>query len=315
MAPSWRHPRPNPSAGGYRAPEAIDADVAIRPPAAVHVDLDGAGAIFEAHGWRAPSADDPLFASGLTRILDFLEERSIAATLFVIARDLDHGARHELLREAVRRGHDIGSHTTSHRWLPALPRDEKRREIEGSRDRIAAALGVTPVGFRAPGFGVDRETLELIAAAGYHYDSSVFPTSGFARRLGLDRIPGAPFAPFGGEALLELPLPGYAPLPVPFHPSYSLVLGTSYFRIGLARFRRAGQPLVLLFHLTDLSDPLPGSWRRGVRPTVFTLSFLSAAGKRRRCGAMLDLVAAHYRVVPTRSLTGLEGAGVMEGRP
>jgi hypothetical protein len=102
--------------------------------------------------------------------------------------------------------------------------------------------------------------------------------------------------------MVELPLPRYAPLPFPFHASYSLVLGTWYFRLGLQRHRRSGAPLVLLFHLTDLADPLPRTLRQGWKSTFFTLSWLNAATKRHRCARMLAEVARNYRLMDTATL-------------
>jgi hypothetical protein len=114
---------------------------------------------------------------------------------------------------------------------------------------------------------------------------------------------------------MELPMPGYDWLPFPFHPSYCLVLGTWYFRLGLRRFHRWGAPLVLLFHLTDFADPLPPDRLPGRKARLFTLSHMKGAPKRRRCAEMVDLVQSHYRIVDSTELlawlgTQLDGHGV-----
>ena len=49
------------------------------PNAVVHVDLDGAPHIYRAHGWRYDHDIDPLFASGLTNLLAFLERNKLKA--------------------------------------------------------------------------------------------------------------------------------------------------------------------------------------------------------------------------------------------
>jgi peptidoglycan/xylan/chitin deacetylase (PgdA/CDA1 family) len=262
-----------------------------RPPAVVHVDLDGAADIFAAHGWPYPHADDPLFASGLRRTLDFLDEAGVTATLFVIERATRVAERRALVAEAIRRGHRIASHTLTHRWLPALPPEEQRREIVESRARLSDTFGVPVDGFRAPGFGTTAAILDLVAEAGYRYDSSRF--AGDGARSGPHWLRGD---------LAELPLPRRRPLPLPFHPSYSLVLGSWHFRLGLAAHRRTGAPLVLLFHLTDLADPLEPDYLSGLRTRIFTLSHLSAEAKRTRCGAMLGHVARTYRWAQTDEL-------------
>jgi len=270
--------------------------------AAIHVDLDGAQEIFEVHGWQYKGTDDPLFESGLRNALDFFAANRIRATLFVIGRQLDDPRKRELLREAVRAGHEIASHTMTHRPLTTLPRGEKRREIVESRDRIGDVLGTEPQGFRAPAFHIDRESLELLAEAGYAYDSSLFPTARFARQIGVERVQDTPHRPLDGYELLELSLPSAAPLPFPFHPCYSLVLGMTYYRLALRRFRSRGVPMVLLFHLTDFAEPLPRTLLRGRMERFYTLSHLSSQKKRRRCQQMLDGVRQDFRVVTTTEL-------------
>jgi len=273
-----------------------------KPVAVIHLDLDGATHIYRAHGWPYDRHDDQLFVSGLRHALDVFDQAGVRATLFVIAEDVDHRGKREALRDAVRRGHEIASHSLTHRSLTALPLDEKRREVFESRERLAAELKVHVGGFRAPGFDMDRATLELLAEAGYAFDSSLFPTARSAHRVGVSRVAATPHHPLGAHALLELPLPAYRPLPMPFHPSYSLVFGTWYFRLGLKRFRRTGAPFVLLFHLTDFADPLPRRQLPKWSAALFTLSYLSRQWKVRRCQEMLALVRRNYRLVSTGQL-------------
>jgi peptidoglycan/xylan/chitin deacetylase (PgdA/CDA1 family) len=273
-----------------------------KPPATVHIDLDGASAIYSVHGWPYPHDTDPLFESGLENLLFMLDTLDIKATLFVIASDLDNPRKRELLCEAVARGHSIGCHSWTHRRLTSLSREQKLHEIKDSRERISSVLGVPVDGFRAPYFDIDGETHRMVAEADYRYDSSLFP--GRDIPLGNSHMEAGqlPEKLWPDLAMIELPLPHYAPLPFPFHASYSLVLGYWYFRLGLWRHRRIGAPLVLLFHLTDLADPLPGTLRKGWKSTFFTLSWLTGASKQRRCTRMLDEVARHYRLVDTSTL-------------
>lgn len=271
-------------------------------PAVVHVDLDGAADIYEAHGWPYQAGSDPLFESGLRRALDFFAAAHIRATLFAIGRHLDDPRKRDLLKEAVRQGHEIASHTITHRHLDRLTSQEKRREISESRDSLSDSLGVEVEGFRAPGFRIDRESFELIGQAGYTYDSSVFPSAKFARRTGLPRLNNFPHQPIASGKLMELPLPSASPLPFPFHPCFSLVLGMRYFRGALNRFSRQGVPLVFLFHLTDFADPLPEHLTRPLGRRLYTLSYLPAEKKLTQCRRMLHFVRERFRVVTTTEL-------------
>ena len=269
------------------------------PTGVVHVDLDGARAIHRAHDWDHSFEQDTLFETGLAGALDFFGEVGVTATLFVIAEDLSVPAHRRLLERAVEEGHEIASHSFTHRGLAGLSAGEKDREIRGSRVEIEDRLGTPVRGFRAPAYDIDRDCVERIAEAGYSWDSSLFPSRKFARLMEADDIPPVPHRALPDRELMEIPLPGHAPLPWPFHPCYSLILGRAYFGLGLARFRRTGAPLVLLFHLTDFAEPVPGL--RG-RRRIFTLSHLSGEKKRSRCRAMLDRVRRHYRLETTAEL-------------
>jgi len=270
--------------------------------ATIHLDLDSSVHIYRAHGWSYDADDDPLFETGLRRALDFFARAGVCATWFVIAEDLETPRKREALAEIVKQGHEIASHSLTHRKLTALKRDEKRREIFESRELLMRELGVDARGFRAPGFAMDRETFELIDEAGYAYDSSLFPSADFARRLEVDRLSEAPHRPLADRQLVELPLPAYRPLPFPFHPCYSLVMGEWYFRLGLRRFRRGGAPLTLLFHLTDFADPMPEDHLPNPLAKIYTLSHLSGEAKLRRCERMLEMVRREYRLVSTAQL-------------
>jgi hypothetical protein len=268
----------------------INRQRAPSQPAVIHLDLDGASAIFRVHGWRFIADRDRLFETGLRHALEFFNRAKAHATLFVIAEDLDHPCKRELIAQAVQQGHEIASHSLTHRKLTALGHDEKRREIFESRERIIAKLGVDVRGFRAPEFDIDYESLDLIDAAGYTYDSSLFPGAKYHRKIGVAKLSASPHRLLENRRLVELPLPAYAPLPAPFHPCYSLVLGTWYFRLGLRRFQQTGSPLVLLFHLTDFSDPVPNDQLPNWWAKFYTLSHISQREKWRRCKQMFELV-------------------------
>lgn len=265
------------------------------PPAVVHVDLDGASHIFRLHGWSWTGRPDPIYETGVPRALDLFEGFGIRATFFVIAEDLQDPAKLERVREIVERGHDIACHSLTHSPLRGLGTAAKQREIVESRDRIGSSLGAVPTGFRAPNFSIDEECTAILADAGYEYDSSV--TAGDSRTgIRVDR-PGLLHS-----AIVELPLPSFRPLPFPFHPSYSLVLGRRYFNVGLSRFRRSADPLVLLFHLVDLADPLPSALAPGIARRLFTLSHRTGQNKMEACRAFLRAVRDRYRFVETREL-------------
>lgn len=280
-----------------------ETDLNSRTPAAVHVDLDGLVDIMSVHGWPYPYADDPLFETGVANALELLDRNGLKATFFVVARSLDDPAKRRLVTEAVARGHEIASHSLTHALMTRLGRAGKVREIAGSRQRIEDALGTPVRGFRAPGYLMDRESMDLLVDAGYLWDSSAHPTRVFARRLGVSPAALSTIGrPYADSPLIELPLPDFRPLPFPFSPSYSLILGASYFRVGLRLAERRGTPFILLYHLTDFADPVPRSRQWGWRSRIVTLSFIDGAKKRRACAKMLDLVLQRFEAVTTNEL-------------
>ena len=238
----------------------------------MHVDLDGATHIYDHHGWANHYISDPIFESGMRNLLPFLEANGIRATLFAIASDLDSPIKRELLEGAVAAGHEIASHSLTHAEFDRLDANAMRLELAESKDKIENNLRIEVRGFRAPSYQINRGAFETLADLGYQWDSSAFPTRRFARRLEVLDILPEPHRPLLDCPLLELPLPGYRPLPFPFHPSYSLLLGQFYFCSGLRRHRKSGAPLVLLFHLIDFADPLPKDRLVGLRSRLYTLS-------------------------------------------
>src|SRR5262249_56491307 len=96
---------------------------------------------------------------GLLNSLDLFERNNIQATLFVVANSLDDPRKFELVREAVRRGHEIASHSLTHPKLRSLGYDEKRREVAESREKLERLLGVPVLGFRAHRYHTDRSCL------------------------------------------------------------------------------------------------------------------------------------------------------------
>lgn len=272
------------------------------PAAAIHVDLDGATQIFACHGWRYDAPRDALFESGMQGLLAFLEANELRATLFAIAEDVNDPRKRPWLERAVRAGHEIASHGLTHTPLSTLDSNELGREVCESRTLLEDALGVEVRGFRAPQYKIDRRALDLIADAGYAYDSSLRPGKHHPDDLGLIEIPAGPFRPFADRPLFELPLPSHAPDPLPFSPSYSLLLGEWYFRRGLRRHRRTHQPFILLFHLTDFSAPLDHTLLPSWRAKIFTLSNMSQDAKVARCQSMLDACRGAYEFTDTSDL-------------
>lgn len=278
-----------------------------------HVDMDGLDAIYEAHGRAAPAGRDAFYLSAVDNALAFFAEQKVRATFFVIARDLENAAKREALSRIVAGGHHVASHSLTHPVLYTLDAAAKREEIFSSKRKIEDTLGAPCHGFRAPGYSIDFEALELVRDAGYRYDSSVFPTHEFRKRLGLERLFPEPFEMFPGQGLLELPLPSLGPGLPPFHPCYAFYLTRAYYRLGLAAFRRRHGYLTFLFHLTDFAArQRPG---HGLLLDVFTNNFYSTAGKLNFLRRLMEPLRREFAFTTSEAFVASWPAGAPELMP
>ena len=274
-----------------------------RSALAIHVDLDGATHIFRAHGQSFRGPRDSIYSSGMQAMLELFAEHQVRATLFVISEDTRDPAKRALIAEALKRGHELASHTVQHPNLLRVSSRDKERELSDSKKEIEDAFGVRVTGFRAPGYAMDAEGLRILGAAGYLYDSSGFATPEFARRFActLDELAEPRrFERYNG--IIELPLPGPAPRAMPLGPSLSLAFAIPAARFTLWRAAQRKVPTALLFHLIDFAAPIEREYRGNARLSLFTLSTRSAAAKRRACGRLLRYARSRFNLTPTLNL-------------
>lgn len=146
--------------------------------AALSVDLDEIPCYAAIHGLPLPDGDaaHAIYRAALPRFLRFFREEGIHATFFAIGRDLERAENRELLRRARDEGHEIANHSENHFYdLTRRDRTTIADEIACAGDRIADAVGIRPVGFRAPGYTITDVVFDALGKLGYAYDSSVFP--------------------------------------------------------------------------------------------------------------------------------------------
>ena len=215
------------------------------------------------------------------RLLDTLDEAGVRATSFVVGNVAD--TYPELVREAARRGHEIGSHTYSHELIFRMQPGAFKADMERSLAGLQDLTGQPVLGFRAPEFSVSHLRhwcFEILAELGIRYDSSVFPLPHV--RYGIPEASRHPFeitTPSG--TIFEYPLAtwdiGRFRLPV---------AGGSYFRLlpgrllhrALSAIDEHERTAVLYFHPyefhTGWLSPSRPAWRRslGASNLKFTLS-------------------------------------------
>ena len=145
----------------------------------IGVDVDTLEDYVTAYGYTKNeiSCNNHIYTKALPRILDLFDSFGVKATFFVVGKDIRNLENIPILKDIIKRGHEIGNHTMNHLYpFSALPRSKKREEILLMQKLAEDKLGYKVKGFRAPGYGVDSETIQILAEESYEYDSSVHPT-------------------------------------------------------------------------------------------------------------------------------------------
>src|SRR5215469_15003616 len=145
--------------------------------ASLSLDLDNQWSYMKTHGesaWETyPSYLDLL----VPRVLDFLANRGLKLTVFVVGQDAAFERNHAPLRAIADAGHEIGNHSFRHEpWLQRYSPGEIEREIGQAEHHIERATGVRTRGFRGPGFSISPAAISTLVGRGYVYDASTLPT-------------------------------------------------------------------------------------------------------------------------------------------
>jgi peptidoglycan/xylan/chitin deacetylase (PgdA/CDA1 family) len=218
---------------------------------------------------------------------DVLADHDATATFFVVGEIAEENP--DVIAEMDECGHEVASHTHTHRLLSSLDADAQTAELERSRDAIRAATGQEIEGFRAPAFDVPTGLIGRLAETGYSYDSSIVP----ARRIpgwygGTHSMttPGSTTAFISGSPDLgELPISVMPHLRLPLSGAWTRLLGRRYTQVGMEAVARNGGTPVLYFHPWEFVD-LPaiegvprrvtwrtGSWLRDTIQRLLTMEF------------------------------------------
>jgi hypothetical protein len=264
-----------------------------RPLASISLDVDNLWSYMKTHGdagWEQRPSYLDVFCPAVLERLDRLDLR---ITFFLVGVDAEREENRAPLRSLAAAGHEIGNHSHEHEpWLHLYSRAQLEAEIARAESAIERATGQVPRGFRGPGFSWSPTLLEVLAARGYQYDASTFPTylGPLARAyyfwtaklsraereqrkalFGAFREGFRPLKPYhwrlgSGDRLLEIPVTTMPLFKAPFHLSYLLFLSRyseglmlAYLRAALTLCRVAGVEPSFLLHPLDLlgGDQVP----------------------------------------------------------
>lgn len=296
-----------------------------KPLASLSLDLDNKWSYMKTHGdegWESfPSYLDVV----VPRVLDALAARDLKITFFVVGQDAALEKNHEALRAIGEAGHEIGNHSFHHEpWLHMYSPEQIAAELAHAERVIQEVTGHRPVGFRGPGFSFSHEVLQELAARGYAYDASTFPTflgplarmyyflsTNLSRTqrderkllFGKFREGFRPLRPYlwrdlPGE-LLEIPVTTMPLVKSPIHVSYLLyldqfsrTLALAYWRLalGMCRLMRV-EPSLLLHPLDFLGADDDADL------AFFPAMKSKSTDKLTLVGDVVDLFAEQFRIV------------------
>ena len=255
-----------------------------KPLASLSLDLDNQWSYMKTHGNDGWQSHPTYLDWAVPRILEFLEQRDLRITFFIVGQDAEIEINKPALRAIGDAGHEIGNHSFHHEpWLHLYSEEQLDEELEKAEQVIEAATGVKPTGFRGPGFSLSPSTLRVLLKRGYEYDATVFPnllnplarayffaTSSLSKEekeqrkelFGTWRDALRPVTPFrwriDDQKLLELPVTTMPWFKTPIHLSYILyasrysrMLAMAYFRFALFMCRITRTSPSILLHPLD----------------------------------------------------------------
>lgn len=141
------------------------------------LDLDNKWAYMRTHGdarWESYPSYLPYV---VPLILHTLKQLDLRITVFVVGQDAELSLNAEALQSIVSGGHEIANHSFNHHpWLQRYTIDELTQELEKTEAALRKFTDQPLVGFRAPGYSLSGDVLDILCQRGYRYDCSTLPT-------------------------------------------------------------------------------------------------------------------------------------------
>ncbi|MDR8390262.1 polysaccharide deacetylase family protein [Aliifodinibius sp. S!AR15-10] len=141
------------------------------------------------------------------RILELLGQFNVKGTFFMLGQVAEMFPG--LVKDIAEEGHELGVHGYDHLQFHRMTREQAFEELSRAKKLIEDISGREVFGHRAPAFSITPETqwgLDVIAEAGFTYDSSIMPINGirygwpgFRKNIHVLETPS-------GKNLIEAPL-------------------------------------------------------------------------------------------------------------
>jgi len=226
-----------------------------RTTAALTLDIEDGISIAMRDAFSVKSEQTDRVVRLTEKILELLSQKEVSGTFFVLGQVAEKFPK--LVKKISEEGHELGVHGYHHLQFFRMSREEAYEEISSAKKLIEDISGQQVYGHRAPAFSITPETkwgLDVIAKAGFIYDSSIMPAKGF--RYGW---PGFPrnihsLKTPSGDELIEVPLSTLNIL------GYNVpVCGGSYLRLSPYAFTKMAcerilkkRPVIFYLHPYEL---------------------------------------------------------------
>ena len=257
----------------------------MKPIASLSLDLDNKWSYMKTHGDAGWESFPTYLETVVPRSLEFLRERNLKITYFVVGQDAAREENYAALKQISDAKHEIGNHSFNHEpWLHLYSKQQLIEEFEKTESAIANFTSQKLVGFRGPGYSLSPTVLEVLAERGYEYDCSTLPTyiAPLARAYYFFKSPEMSdeerekrkklFGKFsdgfqslkpykwkiGEKSLIEIPVTTLPVFKTPIHASYVIYLSTfseslarNYWKTAIKMCRLSKTQLSLLLHPLD----------------------------------------------------------------
>ena len=257
----------------------------MKPIASLSLDLDNKWSYMKTHGDAGWETFPTYLDVVVPRSLEFLKERNLKITYFVVGQDAAREENFNAIRQISDAKHEIGNHSFNHEpWLHLYSKEQLVEEFERTENALEKVTGQRTVGFRGPGYSLSPTVLEVLAERNYEYDCSTLPTyiAPLARAYYFFKSPEMSeeerekrkklFGKFsdgfqslkpykwriGEKSLVEIPVTTLPVFKTPIHVSYVIYLSTfsktlarNYWKTAIEMCRMSGTQLSLLLHPLD----------------------------------------------------------------
>ncbi len=235
---------------------------------------------------------EKVLKEGMPRLLDLYAKYNVKSTFFYTG----YMAKlyPEVVRMAVKAGHEVGSHGKSHikeNGFDIMPYEKQVRHLDYSKKLLEDISGQEVMSFRAPALRVSPNTATALLETGFKIDSSIaaqrfdfFLSFGSKQKLSFLNAPRLPYRvnknnifKKGQSELVELPLSATL---LPFAGTTMRIMpGITRFQQKVLHFETQinAKPVVFVIHPNEFIDESTEPRtikRRSANPVAYLLSDL-----------------------------------------